>query len=293
MDYALLEKLTICIPAYNEATNIRATLTELKSAFPDSEIIVVNDGSTDHTQKEAESVEGITVITHEGNRGYGASLKTAMRRAQGEVFAWYDSDGQHKPDDLLKVVEPVLTHRADAVIGVRQAGSDVRLDRLPGKLLLKLVAEMIARQPIPDLNSGMRCFRKGVISRYYHLLPDGFSASTTSTLLMIKRGYRVETVGIVTQKRVGKSTVRIFKDGWATLTLMIRILILFEAFGFFTLLGLIQILCGLSYGFYLALVNKLGFPVLGATITISGVLTFFMGLVCDQITALRKERFED
>jgi hypothetical protein len=142
------------------------------------------------------------------------------------------------------------------------------------------------------LNSGLRCFKKSIIKQYLHLLPDGFSASTTSTLLMMKRRYRLGYESIITKERIGTSSVKILRDGWSILQLIFRILILFEAFNFFTTLALIQIVTASIYGFYTAIVNKMGFPILAATIFISGILTFFMGLICDQIVSLRKERFE-
>jgi glycosyltransferase involved in cell wall biosynthesis len=284
--------LTICVPAYNEALGVKTTLEELRSYFCEAEIILVDDGSTDETLKLAKSVKGITVLSHEHNRGYGASLKTAIRNANRETIAWFDADGQHRVRDLEKVAQPVIDGRMDAVIGVRGKESEVSMGRLPGKLILKFVSELLVGESIPDLNSGLRCFRADVIRRYLHLLPDGFSASTTTTLFMMKRGYRLGFVDIVAIKRKGHSTVNIISDGLATLKLIIRIIILFNAFAFFTILSMLQIIPGLIYGVYLAFIHHLGFPVLASTIVISGVLTFFMGLICDQITELRKERFE-
>ena len=287
------EDLTICSTAYNEAESVGEALRELRRHFPNAEVILVDDGSTDETAAIARKVKGVVVISHSRNIGYGAGLKTAMRRASRNVVAWFDCDGQHRAQDLEKVVGSVLAGANDAVVGARKAGSDILLDRIPGKWFLKKVAELVARSRIPDLNSGMRCFRRDVILRYLHLLPDGFSASSTSTLLMIKRGYRLGYEDIVSCGRKGKSTVRVLRDGWATLTLILRIVILFEAFGFFALLSFLQIVPGLAYGVTLALTRGLGFPVLAATLVLSGLLTFFMGLVCDQIVSLRKERLEE
>jgi glycosyltransferase involved in cell wall biosynthesis len=284
--------LTICVPAYNEAAGIKNTLEGLREKFRDAEIIVVNDGSTDETLELAKSVADIVVLSHSRNCGYGASLKTAIRYSKGEIIAWFDADGQHRPQDLEKIIQPVLEDKMDAVIGARGKESDVRMDRLPGKMILKFVAELIVGESIPDLNSGLRCFRSEVIKRYLHLLPDGFSASTTSTLLMKKRGYRLNFVGITANKRKGKSSVNIVYDGLITLGLIMRILILFNALPFFTILGLLQIISGLTYGLLSAIINEAPFSVLASTLIISGTLTFFMGLLCDQITELRKERLE-
>jgi len=284
--------LSICIPAYNEAGAIGQALRDLRAQFPEAQIIVVDDGSRDATADEAGTVEGVTLIRHNSNRGYGASIKTAVRHATGRAVAWYDADGQHRPRDLARVVRPVLNGSKDAVIGRRVRGSTVRPERVPGKLVLRLVAELVARERIPDLNCGLRCFRRDVIARYLHLLPDGFSASTTSTLLMIKRGYRLGYARIVARPREGTSTVRQFRDGLGTLHLIVRLLVLFEAFKFFTLLSALQVIPGMAYGLFKVFTIRQGFPTFASTVVISGVLTFLMGLVCDQITALRQERFE-
>ena len=283
-------ELTICVPAYNEAAGIKTALEGLKARFLDAEIVVVDDGSTDETFNLAKSVEGIVVLSHERNRGYGAALKTAIRYSKGEVIAWFDADGQHRPDDLEKIIQPVLEDKMDMVIGARGEGSEISIDRLPGKMLLKFVAELIVGESIPDLNSGLRCFKSAVIKRYLHLLPEGFSASTTSTLLMKKRGYRMEFINIIANKRVGKSSVNMVYDGLVTLGLIVRILVLFNALPFFSILGILQIFAGLLWGsWYL---SSGGFSVFASTLIISGMLTLFMGLICDQITELRKERLE-
>lgn len=287
------KNLSVCIPAYNEAGVIGKTLRELREAIPEAEIIVVDDGSGDDTAAVAKSLPGIIVLSHNRNMGYGAAIKTAIRHASRGVVAWYDGDGQHSPTDLKKVAWPVLNGEKDVVIGVRDKSSDQVMVRMPGKLLLTAIAVLVAREPVPDLNSGLRCFRKEVINKYLHLLPDGFSASTTTTLLMMKRGYLIGYQPISTQRRFGKSTVKIFRDGWRTLQLIMRILILFEAFNFFTILAMLQVIPGTIYGVTKSFTQGLGFPTLASTVVISGVLTFFMGIICDQIVALRQEKFEN
>jgi glycosyltransferase involved in cell wall biosynthesis len=285
--------VTVCVPAFNEALVIREVLTGLRTTIPEAEIILVDDGSTDNTAEIARQVDGVIVISHARNIGYGASLKTAMRRASGKIVAWFDGDGQHRAEDLITVLGPALSGERDAVIGVRGEGSHVQVDRVPGKLLLKVVAELIAGEAIPDLNSGLRCFRTAIIRRYLHLLPDRFAASTVTTLMMIKRGYRLGYAPIVVGKRITRSSVRILHDGLSTLHLILSIFVLFAAFRFFSLMSACMIIPALLYGGVIAMHVGHGFPVLAGTLVISGVLTFLIGLVCDQITALRKERFED
>jgi glycosyltransferase involved in cell wall biosynthesis len=285
-------ELTICVPVYNEATAITGVLRDLRDAFSNAEIIVVEDGSTDGTRELLKDIAGIPVIYHERNRGYGASIKSALRKASGTYFAWFDGDGQHRVEDLEKVVTTLIENDVDACIGMRGRDSDVPLRRIPGKWLLTFFAERIAGQAIPDLNSGLRCFRSSVLKRYVHLLPDGFSASTTSTMLMIKRQYRLQWVEITARKRSGRSSVRIIRDGFQGLALLLRIFVLFESLRFFFILSAIQVIPAAIYGSWRALTHRLGFPTFAAMVMISGILTFFMGIVCDQITALRKERFE-
>ena len=155
-------KLSVCVPVFNEAESIGDTLTGLRKTLPDSEILVVDDGSTDRTGEILDALTDIELIRNDRNRGYGASLKLAIRRANGEVVAWFDGDGQHDPQDLVRVVEPVLAGDKDAVIGVRPQGSG-EASRRSGKWVLNVVAEMIVAGKVPDLNSGMRCFDRSVI----------------------------------------------------------------------------------------------------------------------------------
>jgi len=285
--------LSVIIPAYNEEQGIGATLIELREACPEAEIIVVDDGSTDRTAAVANGVSGVRVVSHTRNCGYGASLKTGIRLAGRRCVAWYDADGQHRPADLRAVAQPVIDGQRDVVIGVRGRDSAQVRDRVVGKWVLGKVARLVSGEHIPDLNSGLRCFARDVVWRYLHLLPDGFSASTTSTLMALKRGYRVGFVPIIAKMRVGKSTVRIYSDGFRALQLIVRIVVLFEAFKVFTFLGAVLFIPGIVYGLVVAFVRGEGFPTLAGTVIISGILTFFMGIIADQVVELRKERFED
>ncbi|MCG3128945.1 MAG: Undecaprenyl-phosphate 4-deoxy-4-formamido-L-arabinose transferase [Phycisphaerae bacterium] len=287
-----LSELSVIIPAYNEHEGICDTLETLRRHCSAAEVIVIDDGSQDGTAELARRVEGVRVISHTRNRGYGAALKTGIRNSTRRYIAWYDADGQHRPSDLISVARAVADGPADVAIGVRGRESAVQRERRTGKKVLALVARLVSGEQIPDLNSGLRCFRREVILRYLHLLPDTFSASTTSTLMMMKRGYRIAYVPIVAQPRVGKSTVKIVSDGVRTLQLIVRIVVLFEAFKVFSALGAALFVPGLIYGLIVALINGQGFPTLAGTAVISGILTFFMGIVADQVAELRKERFE-
>lgn len=288
-----LSRLCVVIPAFNEELGIADTLMALRAAVPGAEVIVVNDGSSDRTAEIAAEIEGIQVVSHPRNRGYGASLKTGMKRTEREFVAWYDADGQHRPEDLISVVSPVIRGEVDVAIGARGAESAQVRDRALGKAVLKWVAQGLSRERIPDLNSGLRCFRREVVMSYLHLLPDAFSASSTSTLFTIKRGHALAWVPIVVEPRVGTSTVKIVADGLHSLHLVVRIIVLFEAFRVFTVAGIALAVPGLIYGLAVAISKGEGFPNLAATMVVAGVLTFFMGIIADQLVDLRKERIDE
>ena len=222
-----LSSLTIIIPAFNEVRGCAEVVSHLLERFPSTTIVVVDDGSTDLTWQSLQPfADRITLHRHQNNRGYGAALKTGMQTAKTEFVMWFDADGQHAYDDVPKIAGPVLTGKVDAALGNRQKGSAFVVKRMPGKVVLKYVSQIIARRVIPDLNCGLRCFRREVISRYAHLLPNGYSASSTSTLLMLKLGYRIEFVPVRTGSRMGASKVVILRDGLRTLALLWKIALL-------------------------------------------------------------------
>ncbi len=291
------EETTVIIPAYNEEQAIEKCIKTLFEMYPNIRLIVVDDGSTDQTYEVAEKLlplygEKLNIIRQRMNRGYGASLKKGMVKTQTPILVWFDADLQHRPEYLEEMVRPVFEDRAEAVLGAREKGSAFVVRRIPGKMVLRFISQIVARQKIPDLNCGYRVFRTKVILRYLHLLPDGFSASSTSTLLMIKRNYPIQFFPLKVNQRVGKSYVKIFRDGFFTLNLIFRIVLLFDAFLFFSLFAFAQILIGGAYSIYKAYTVGLGFPILGVLIIMSGLLTLFLGILSSQISQMRQERFE-
>ncbi len=284
--------LTICIPSFNEEKVIEKVVKELKIKFNDAEIIVIDDGSTDNTFNVLTKIKGIKIVKNYQNMGYGYSLKRAMKAASGYYIAWYDGDGQHNVEDLQKIYDHMEKGNCDVVIGSRNRKSHKVKRRILGKIVLKIIAQFIVGRNIPDLNSGLRIFKRDIILKYLHLLPNGFSASSTSTVIMNKMGYFVEYIDITTKERKGKSSVSIIKDGYRSMKLLFNLLILFEAFNFFVILSLLQLIPGIIYGFYIALFFKRGFPVFASLLIITGAFTFFFGILAEQITALRREKFE-
>jgi glycosyltransferase involved in cell wall biosynthesis len=285
--------LTIVVPALNEEAAIGETLRALRQRFHAAEILVVDDGSNDRTGERAAAVAGVQVLRHETTRGYGASIKTGVRRAAHDTVAWYDADGQHTPEALEALLARFHARDLHAAIGARTKDSAYERRRLIGKAVLGFVVQFVAARRMTDVNCGLRVIRRRALRRYLHLLPDGFSAAITSTLLMLKRGYRVEFVPIVVRPRIGHSSVRILRDGLRSLHTSLRILVLFHAFRAFSFVAATLFLVGSVYGLSVALTVGLGFPALASVLVLSGVIIFFMGLLTDQVVALRMERLEE
>lgn len=282
------DDLTIIIPAYNEEAGIGKTLLSLKDEprLAGAQVIVISDGSTDRTSEIAAD-HGATVIENWSNLGYGASLKRGIQRATTELIAWFDADGQHQPSDLADMLDRLRRDQAHAVIGARAAGSHVVKKRVIGKRIIKFAAEAAVGRSIPDVNCGLRIFRRVLLLRYVDLLPDGFSASTTSTLLFMKRNHHIVFHPIQTVERLGTSTVRQFRDGMRALHTILRITIMFNALRTFNWCAGLLIGSGLTYGLTMTLLKGAGFPVFAAMTTILGVQIFCLGLVCDQVSAMR------
>jgi glycosyltransferase involved in cell wall biosynthesis len=285
--------ISILIPAFNEEEGIGPTLESLlaEPRLAEAEIIVIDDGSHDRTAEIVRSYPGVHLIRHPFNRGYGSAIRSGARAARGEYIIWFDSDGQHRVEDLLALADKLIGERLEYVIGVRGTDSHVDSERRLGKWLLRLAVNFAAGRVLPDFNSGLRGFKREILLRYLHLLPLGFGASTLTTLLMHEGSHHGGTVPILVRSRVGKSSVRQMRDGLRTLRIVLHIVLLFKPLQFFGITGAILILTGLVYGLIKAFLNRLGFPVLASLLVILGVQSFFFGFVGDQIGALRRERF--
>jgi glycosyltransferase involved in cell wall biosynthesis len=284
-----LKPITIVIPAYNEAEAIEPVLNRLKTIRPDlvEEIIVVNDGSTDQTAERAQ-LPGIRVVSHSQNRGYGAALKTGIIAAQTPFVVTMDSDGQHNPADVERLWAVAASN--DMVVGQRTAVLHSQLWRMPGKWLLTLMANYLSRRRIPDLNSGFRLMRRDVVKKYMHLCPSGFSFSTTITMAFFNRGHKVDYVPIQVEKRTGKSTVSV-RTGFETIILVLRLATLFDPLRVFIPLSIFFGIAGFSWGIPYALAGY-GLSVGAMLAFVTALLMFTLGLVCDQVSQLRLERYE-
>jgi glycosyltransferase involved in cell wall biosynthesis len=291
--------LTVLIPAFNEEEGLPPTLETLlaEPRLAGARIIVIDDGSTDKTAEVVREIrsrhgERVEVLRHKNNQGYGAGIKSGTRHATTRYVAWFDADGQHRTEDLVSLYETAGREHYDAVFGKRTADSAFVRSRVLGKKVLSVVANSVANQKIPDLNCGLRVFRRELLAGYLPLLPDGFSASTTTTLLFIKRNRHFSFEPITVAPRVGTSTVKQVRDGLRTLHLMMRILFLFQAFKTFAIVAGLVFSTGFAYGITIAILKGQGFPVLAELLVVAGVIIFCFGIVSDQISALRIDLLE-
>lgn len=282
------QDVSIVVPAYGEEATIGGVVTGLRSRFPESELIVVDDASPDATGKRA-AAAGAKVIRHFENGGYGASLCTGTKAASRPYVLYCDADGQHSTDDVARIIEACADY--DMVVGARNEASDAPLARRPGKFILRHFANFLAARKIPDLNSGLRIVKRDLMLRFMHLMPRGFSYSTTSTFAFLKSNCRIRYIPITTRKRTGtSSTVQQLKHGPQTLMLMLRLTVLFDPLRvFLSAAALLALLTLVSLCADLFVSEE---PNIGDTtvaLGISSLIMFMFGLLCDQVSALRRE----
>ncbi len=279
--------LSVVIPAYNEEQGIKKTLQELSALGINCEILVIDDGSSDGTSEAVKAFPGVRLIRHHYNKGYGASLKKGIREAKHRWILTMDSDGQHRPKDILEITKS--QGLSDLIIGNRfEEKSFQYYLRKPGKYFLKIIANYLVSFRIPDLNSGLRAFDRQKALEFVNLYPNGFSITTTMTLAFVKSGYDVHFVPIKTRKRVGrKSSVAYFKDGLQTIMLIIRVIMLFNPLKIFIPLRLILFFSG----FFLSIIGIVQYsriPQSGTIFILTSIFIFLFGILSDQVAALRK-----
>lgn len=277
-------RLSIIIPAYNEETGIGPVIQKLKSTMEKTshtyEIIVVNDGSSDKTGKIAKS-QGIKVIEHPCNRGYGASLKTGIKRAKYDWILITDADGTYPVEDIPKLLK--YTDQYDMVVGARTGKSvHIPLLRRPAKWFLLKMANYISKTKIPDINSGMRVFRKGIASRFMGFFPPGFSFTTTITLASLTNDYSVKYVPINYHRRKGRSSISPFRDFIGFFALTLKMSLYFSPMRIFTPASVLLILLGIVYGVYqfITTANIAQLPII---FLLAGIQIGAIGLLADMI----------
>jgi glycosyltransferase involved in cell wall biosynthesis len=284
------KKVSIIIPALNEEQSIEQVARGLVTSFPESEVIVVNDGSTDRTEMLAGQA-GALVISHDSPRGYGAALRSGILASSRDFVLFCDADGQHRIEDVAQVM--AACSNCSMVVGARTKNSHVQINRRPGKFILQHWANILAKQKIPDINSGLRIIEKRVLLRCLHLMPTGFSFSTTSTFALLKGNYAVKWVPITAQARKGESTVKQLRHGPQTMMLMLRLTVLFEPLRVF--LFVTSLLLGMSlvsFGYDMIATDFRRVSNTTQFFSIATLLMFMFALICDQVSALRREFHE-
>ena len=276
--------ISIVIPAYNEADIIGQVVVALAGTAPWREILVVDDGSTDDTAAIAESA-GARVVRHPYNKGNGASVKTAIRNATGDYILIVDGDGQHRPADAMRVAEQL--GQFDLVVGARTIGQASRT-RGAGNAVLNWLASYLAGRTIPDLTSGLRGARLAILREFIHLLPNGFSTPTTTTLAFIKAGYNVTFVPIEAQPRVGTSKINLSRDGMGFLLILLRVITIFSPLRIFLPISLTAFTLGTAYAIFTIFTERHVTNSSVLLITLA-VIVFLVGLISEQISALRFE----
>jgi len=277
--------VSIVIPAMNEADSIAAVVSQLRAAALWHEIIVIDDGSADDTAARA-SGAGACVVRHPYNKGNGAAVKSGIRHATGEYVLIVDADGQHPPEDAQRIVARL--GEFDLVIGARAAHTQATAARRAGNALLNNLASYLTSRPIPDLTSGFRAARTECLREFLHLLPNGFSTPTTTTLAFIKAGYNVAFEPIDARQRSGRSKIRFAQDGARFFLILLKIVTLFSPLRIFLPLSALSFAVGSIYGIWNMIAT--GKIPNGAVILILfAVIVFLVGLVSEQVASLRFE----
>ncbi|TBW56715.1 glycosyltransferase family 2 protein [Marinobacter halodurans] len=276
-------KLSIIIPAKNEANSLKSLIPELKLLSVASEIIVVNDGSSDNTSEICKE-HNVKEVLHPYSKGNGAAVKSGAREATGDVLIFMDGDGQHRPEDIHKLVEGIRSGY-DMVIGSRNAEGQANIGRGFANGLYNRLASYVTGHEVKDLTSGFRAVNALKFREFLYLLPNGFSYPTTSTLAFFRAGYSVSYVGIDVKKRIGKSHLKPVKDGVRFLLIIFKIGTLYSPLKLFVPVSLSVFLLGVAY-YCFTYITQGRFTNMSALMFTTSLVVFMVGLVSEQITAL-------
>jgi glycosyltransferase involved in cell wall biosynthesis len=277
--------VSVVIPAFNEAHSIAGVVAAMATAARWREIIVVDDGSADETGARAREA-GACVVRHPYNKGNGAAVKSGIRRASGDFVLILDGDGQHKAADAQRLVARL--GEFDLVIGARSASTQATLTRRVGNAALNRFAGYLTDRRIPDLTSGFRAARREHLLEFLHLLPNGFSTPTTTTLAFIKGGYNVAFEPTDADAREGSSKIRLARDGTRFFIIILKIVTLFSPLRVFLPLALLSFIVGVGYAIW-TIATQSHVTNSSVLLIVLAVMVFLIGLVSEQISALRFE----
>lgn len=282
--------VSIVIPAYNEVETINSVLDNVLSrirSIPEIawEIIVVDDGSTDRTAEVVAGKKDVKLVRHPLNRGYGMSLKTGITHAEGEYVLTMDSDGQHIDSEIPKLLNGA--EEFDLTVGSRSATTSPAV-RLPGKILLAILMQVLLWERIPDINSGMRTMRRKTIMKYFNVISNRFSFTMSSTIALMSEGHFIRFVPIESKPRdrAGRSQVGLF-SGFSAILTIIRVILIFHPLRLFLPLSLI-----FGCMWFISLVYDLmndNISDLSQMLLLLSLTSAFFGFLSEQLAHIRRE----
>ncbi len=283
------ESVSILIPAYNEELNIGKTIRSIKELYPDFEVLVVDDGSTDNTLTIAMEA-GANVWPHPYNIGNGAAIKTGLRTVAGEWVVMMDADGQHDPVDIARLLE--YRDRYDMVVGSRSNKTQASLPRLLANTIYNRFASYVTKFKVEDLTSGLRLMRNETARKFIYLLPNTFSYPSTLTLAYLRSGRSIKYIPIEAKKRMGKSKIKLLQDGTRFFLIITKIATLFSPLRVFLPVSFTLFTTGILYYLY-TFYTAHRFSNMSALLFSSALIIFMMGLISEQISQMRYDRVED
>ena len=276
-------KLSIILPAKNEASSLAQILPQLRKMFPHDEIIVVNDASDDATAEVA-SAHAVRLITHPYSMGNGGAVKSGARMATGELLVFMDADGQHDPKDVLELLAK-MEEGYDMVVGARSLSNHAGAHRGIANIVFNRLASWMVNHKVEDLTSGFRAVRADKFRRFLYLLPNAFSYPTTITMSFFRAGFRVAYVPVNMPRRNGRSHIHPLRDGVRFLLIIIKIGTLYSPLKLFLPVSATFFAVGLGYYAY-TYITSYRFTNMSALLLIASILVFLIGIVSEQISAL-------
>lgn len=277
---------SVIVPAFNEGLSIRQLVSDLQTAASWHEILVVDDGSSDDTGAQA-GAAGARVIRHPYNKGNGAAVKSGIRQASGTFVLIVDGDGQHRPADAVRLISQLSEY--DLVVGARSVATQATTSRRWGNSLLNRLASYLTERPIPDLTSGFRAARRDCLLEFLHLIPNGFSTPTTTTLAFLKAGYSVQFVPVEAAVRQGVSKIRLGPDGAKFVLILLKLITIFSPLRIFVPVSLATFTLGAAYAVW-TIATQSHVTNSSVLLILLSVVMFLIGLVSEQIASLRFER---
>ena len=281
------EKVSVIIPVYNEAKSIGDLVSDIILHYPDFDVIVIDDGSTDNTADEAQKA-GARVYSHPYNIGNGAAIKSGIRLADGDTLVFLDGDGQHNPEDIEKLLEYVP--KFDMVVGARSMGDQASFGRALANKAYNWFASYVAKFTIKDLTSGFRAVKANIAKSFVYLLPNTYSYPATITLGVLRGGMSVKYIPIKMRKRkAGKSNIKLVHDGVRFFMIITRICTLYSPMRVFLPVSFIMFLLGIINYLYTYLTRS-RFTNMSVFMFVAAIIIFMMSLISEQICQMRFER---